>query len=159
MEILDSGSYFQPISSGQNITGDFALQKETVNTDQDYHRTIVAAKMVRNKSSSGGLTVEEVKFKSLVRTTLFNKMKFIGTDADLDIGAPAYDCIVKMVTVVEEKGETLAQYWNNYRKHVRVALNSKRGTVNQMIRTAFMSKWKLVCNHGYQGIRDSPLGF
>ena len=81
------------------------------------------------------------EFKHLVRTKVFNKVKFILKDADLDMLGPVYNSIIKQMKSKEKLGVNIEQYWTVHRKLVRETLNTKRGAVNGMMKAAFMSKF------------------
>ena len=111
--------------------------------EDDIHEIVEAGlgEMVGDaKDSDIDKTVQEIKFKVAVRTALFNRMKFIGKDSDLDVCGSAYNCMVKKLTLVKETGESTVPYWNYHRHLVRETLNNKRGTVNQLMKLAFMGK-------------------
>lgn len=80
-------------------------------------------------------------FKHLVRTKVFNKVKFILRDADLDMCGTVYNSILKHMKSIEQAGVDIDQYWAVHRKLVRQTLNTKRGAVNGMMKAAFMSKF------------------
>ena len=77
----------------------------------------------------------------MVRTKVFNKVKFILKDADLDMLGPIYNSILKHMKSKEKLGVDIEQYWTVHRKWVRETLNTKCGAVNGMMKAAFMSKF------------------
>ena len=86
----------------------------------------------------------EEQFKSLVRTKVFAKVKFILKDSDLNSSGLVYNIILKQLKTKEKEGVNIEQYWTDHRKLVRETLNTKRGAVNGMMKAAFMSKFKNV---------------
>ena len=99
----------------------------------------------RQQKEDGGLeqTPKERKsvFQLLVRQFVFNKIKFILKEADLDFGGPVYECMAGKLKLEEDKGVDIEQYWNwnVHRTLVRETLNNKRGTINGMMKEAFNS--------------------
>jgi hypothetical protein len=80
------------------------------------------------------------EFQASVRKIVFNKIKFVLKDSDLDFGGPFYKCMVRQLKVKEDNNVNVEEYWSVHRTLVKGALNNKRGTVNGMMKEAFMSK-------------------
>ena len=107
------------------------------------HKEFAAQNAARGTGQSDKERKEQ--FKSLVRTKVFAKVKFIIKDSDLNSSGLVYNIILKQLKTKEKEGVNIEQYWTVHRKFVRETLNTKRGAVNGMMKAAFMSKYEKVC--------------
>ena len=80
-------------------------------------------------------------FQRIVRTYLFQRIKFITRGNDLDYHGVVATKIMAKMQIPEEGDE---QYWNTNRHSVCASLNGKRGTVNGQMKTEFLCEL-LVC--------------
>ena len=118
-------------------------RREDFEEEDGYFGRIKADFDAQQEARGSGQSDRERKeeFKDLVRTKVFNKVKFILKDADLDMLGPVYNSIIKQMKSKEKLGVNIEQYWTVHRKLVRETLNTKRGAVNGMMKAAFMSKF------------------
>lgn len=112
------------------------------NFEVDYYDKIKNEYQQQKVDSGAAQTIKEREeiFRNSIRTEVFNRIKFILKEADLDFGGPVYKCMAGKLKLEEEKGVDIEQYWNVHRPMVRETLNNKRGTINGMMKEAFNSK-------------------
>jgi len=111
-----------------------ATQPSTVPTTRE---EFVAA--LNNQGADNGMLQtkkEQVTgFQRIVRTYLFQRIKFITRGSDLDYHGVVATKIMAKMQIPEEGHE---QYWNNNRHSVCASFNGKRGTVNGQMKTEFL---------------------
>ena len=119
-----------------------AYKKKIEGYEDDYYNAIKTEYKAQRAESGTDQTSKgrEEEFKDSVRKFIFNRIKFILKESDLDFAGPVFKCMVGLLKVEEDTGEDIEQYWNIHRKFVRGTLNMKRGAVNGMMKDAFMSK-------------------
>ena len=132
-------------SAGRSIV---TATKNKHENEEDFfpdHYERMQQELQKQKEESGTTQTEKERatvFKNTVRRTIFNRIKFILKDSDLDFGGPVYTCMLPALQLVESQHINVEQYWNVHRVLVRRILNDRRGSVCQMMKTAFLSKCK-----------------
>ena len=113
--------------------------------EEDEYMNKMSKEYKGQREDSGTTQTKDARreeFQASVRKTVFNRIKFVLKDSDLDFGGPFYKCMVGQLKVKEDNNVNIEEYWSVHRTLVKEALNNKRGTVNGMMKEAFMSKTK-----------------
>ena len=135
-----------PAAKGQYVVTDTRkpAYKKKEDFENDYYETVNEEYQAQKVDSGREQTVTErgEEFRDTVRKIIFNRIKFILKEADLDFGGPVFNCMMGQMKLEEDNGVDPEQYWNVHRPLVRETLNGKRGSVNGMMKDAFMSKWE-----------------